>query len=149
MLTRLASAIIAACALTPAFAGDNTPSFANTAEAFEALYSEDLNVMAREGVRPTTRCWPDYCATYMMSTHNGVTVYEARNVLQSGEENRQICFNADSENTRICRFSTGLTIQQTYATNQWVTTLTISTTFDGPPPPSKGTQVDPAAGRMY
>ena len=94
-------------------------------------------------------CWPDYCATYMMSTHNGVTVYEARNVLQSGEENRQICFNADSENTRICRFSTGLTIQQTYATNQWVTTLTISTTFDGPPPPSKGTQVDPAAGRMY
>jgi hypothetical protein len=105
--------------------------------------------MAREGVRPTTRCWPDYCATYMMSTHNGVTVYEARNVLQSGEENRQICFNADSENTRICRFSTGLTIQQAYATNQWVTTLIISTTFDGPPPPSKGTQVDPAAGRMY
>ena len=42
MLTRLASAIIAACAPTPAFAGDNTPSFANTAEAFEALYSEDL-----------------------------------------------------------------------------------------------------------
>ena len=117
-----------------------TPSLATEMDQPQSLREYRVNPPA---------CWPDYCATYMMSTHNGVTVYEARNILQSGEENRQICFNADSENTRICRFSTGLTIQQTYATNQWVTTLTISTTFDGPPPPSKGTQVDPAAGRMY
>jgi hypothetical protein len=134
MLTRITTAIVAALlALPPAFAGGN---FVNTTEAFEAEYSEDLNIMTSEGVRPTTRCWPDYCATYMSSSHNGVTVFEARNVLQSGEENRQICFTADSETTRICRFSTGLTVSQTYATNQWVTTFTITSTFDAPPPPS-------------
>ena len=129
------AAVTVVIGASPAFAGYRAGlAGTNTAEAFEELYSSEVDGMSQEGVRPTTRCWPDYCATFMINTHGSVTLFISRNVLQSGEENRQVCFG--NQTARICRFSTGLIVEQAYTDDQWIDTLTIARTFDAPAPPA-------------